>query len=218
MDVRVPLRVATVGSRALAQLIDLVLLHVVQLMVFCLGMIPVALLGTTGTDGGLVVAGMVLGVALLSGGWFIGYELAWRGQTPGKRWVGLRVVTEDGRVPDAGAIVLRNAMRLVDFLPGGYLVGTLAMIRSTRGQRLGDIVAGTLVVAEDRAPARARRWPPGMNDADIRLAEAWFARATALTPEVQEQLARQLLRRIGQEVPADATAVATLEALCPVHE
>jgi hypothetical protein len=118
-------------------------------------------------------------------------------------------------VADAGAIVLRNAMRLVDFLPGGYLFGLIAMLGSAQSRRLGDLVAGTIVIAEEKAPATPRRWPVGLADPDVRLLETWFARVAALPPDRREALAAKLLGRLGWSAAPGATAVDTLEALCP---
>lgn len=101
------------------------------------------------------------------------------GRTPGKRIVGLRVLSLDGHVPPTGALITRNVFRIVDSLPVGYVVGLLFVFFSRRHLRLGDIAAGT-VVAVERAPfleqlARQRR-DPG-NDAEWHEARR---RATAL--------------------------------------
>lgn len=215
MDVRVGLRVATVGSRALAQLIDLFIVQILQLIAVGCGLGVAVAVSDTTENIGWIVGIVTLIATLVAAAWFIGYEIAWDGQTPGKRWVGLRVVTEDGRIPDAGAIVLRNAMRLVDFLPGAYLVGVVSMLASSRGRRLGDIVAGTLVIAEERAVGRSRRWPEGIADAEVRVLEAYFARGPSLEPERREELAARLLERMGRTCIAGCSAAVTLESLCP---
>lgn len=77
------------------------------------------------------------------------FELRWRGQTPGKRILELRVVARDGAAASAGQIVLRNALRVVDFLPFAYALAVAAIFASKQEQRLGDLVAGTLLVRED---------------------------------------------------------------------
>jgi len=73
-------------------------------------------------------------------------ELLMQGDSPGKRMVGVRCVDLQGDAPTSGAILLRNIMRFVDSLPALYTVGTIAIIVSHRHQRLGDMVAGTLMV------------------------------------------------------------------------
>lgn len=75
------------------------------------------------------------------------FAFEWRyGTTPGKKRMGLLVATEDGSKPGLVPVAKRNALRYVDFLPVGYLLGWLLARRSPRGRRLGDRVAGTLVV------------------------------------------------------------------------
>lgn len=103
--------------------------------------------------------------------WFYGavFEVWWNGQTPGKRAMGLRSLQTDGRPLTVTQAILRNVTRLIDAMPysflGGmieqetplplytYLVGLVAMALTRRHQRLGDLVCGTMVVAEDRSLA-----------------------------------------------------------------
>ncbi len=86
----------------------------------------------------------------------IGYglltEWLWRGQTIGKRVLGLRVIDAQGLRLQFSQIVIRNLLRSVDMLPLVYLVGGVAMAVSRRGQRLGDIAANTVVVRNPRVP------------------------------------------------------------------
>ncbi|WP_227134695.1 RDD family protein [Halorubellus salinus] len=70
----------------------------------------------------------------------------WAGRTIGKALVAIRVVTEDGTTPSAGASLARNVVRLVDWLPLFYVVGIATMAFSSDSQRLGDRLAGTTVV------------------------------------------------------------------------
>lgn len=70
----------------------------------------------------------------------------WTGRTIGKALVRIRVVSEDGSTPSIGASVARNVLRLVDWLPVFYVVGLATMALSTNSRRLGDRLAGTVVV------------------------------------------------------------------------
>lgn len=95
-----------------------------------------------------------LGVILyfvISVGYGIVLEWRWRGQTLGKRVMGLRVVDAQGLRLQLPQIALRNFLRFVDGLPLLYLVGGIAALVSARSQRLGDLAANTIV-------ARERRW------------------------------------------------------------
>jgi uncharacterized membrane protein SpoIIM required for sporulation/uncharacterized RDD family membrane protein YckC len=73
------------------------------------------------------------------------------GRTPGKRMIGLRVLTPEGVVPGVGALLTRNVFRLIDSLPVFYVVGLLFVMFGKRHARLGDLAAGT-VLAVERAP------------------------------------------------------------------
>jgi uncharacterized RDD family membrane protein YckC len=78
------------------------------------------------------------------------------GQTIGKRRYGIRVVAADGGPAGPRAIAIRSVLRIVDSLPVSYLIGLLSMVRTgpARRQRIGDVVAGTIVVAVDGRAAR----------------------------------------------------------------
>ena len=73
------------------------------------------------------------------------------GRTPGKRLIGLRIVTPEGTVPSVGALMTRNVFRLFDSLPALYMIGLSFVIFGRRHRRVGDLAAGT-VLAVDRAP------------------------------------------------------------------
>ncbi len=95
-----------------------------------------------------------LGLALyfvISTGYGIVLEWRWRGQTLGKRLLGLRVIDAQGLRLQLSQIVLRNLLRAVDSLPLLYLIGGTASLVSRYGQRLGDLAANT-VVAHQRSP------------------------------------------------------------------
>jgi len=106
---------------------------------------------------GLVVGGLAeaLGVALiflLQWGYFTLLEWRWQGQSVGKKALGLRVLTEQGLRPAFHQCLLRNLFRILDSLPLSYLMGAGAFLVSSRRQRLGDLVAGTIVVQEHKRP------------------------------------------------------------------
>lgn len=94
----------------------------------------------------LYLAAAALGSFLLTIGYWMVLEARWRGQTIGKRLFRLRVVDAGGRKLQATQVLLRNLIRPVDALPLFYLFGAAVALFSTRGQRLGDIAAGTAVI------------------------------------------------------------------------
>lgn len=104
------------------------------------------------------IDGVLVTILLLAFGFlFFLYKLLleafWNGQTVGKRMVGIRVIKANGLPVDFLQVVVRNLLRVIDYLPLQYLVGTVAIVASKRGQRLGDMVAGTVVVREQRPTA-----------------------------------------------------------------
>jgi len=153
-------------------------------------------------DGG---NGLLRGLALAVGIWlmldlfvtttyFLIFETLFRGRTPGKQLTHLRVVCDGGNVLGWRQSLLRNLLRMVDSLPAGYLVGVVAMLISPRMQRLGDLVAGTIVIREREV---------FVNDlmADVVIApdvEAGFRFTRdelSLIGEVERRLIRRTLRR-----------------------
>lgn len=146
-EVRFRLEIAGIGSRVLAYTVDsgikygfmLVLIIVFHLFrpgwIFDLGVISTHLL--------ILIA---LAILFVQWAYYWLFEWLWHGQTPGKRLMGIRVIRDNGQPPGVAAPAVRNLLRVVD-LPG---VGLLLMFAHARGKRLGDIVAGTLVVYKRR--------------------------------------------------------------------
>jgi uncharacterized RDD family membrane protein YckC len=104
-----------------------------------------------------VLAALILGVSVIWSGYFAVFEWAWGGQTPGKRWLKLRVIREDGRPVTFWEAAARNIVRVFDMFPSVifpfYSVGLVSVFVSSRDQRVGDFVAGTVVVREREAQA-----------------------------------------------------------------
>jgi uncharacterized RDD family membrane protein YckC len=93
-------------------------------------------------------AGFLCLLALIWLGYYIILEATWNGQTIGKRALNIRVRKELGYAPNLWDIMLRNIIRLVDFLPFGYSIGFITMFCNKNAKRLGDYAAGTIVVKE----------------------------------------------------------------------
>jgi uncharacterized RDD family membrane protein YckC len=145
-------QVAGIGSRFLATLLDtflIFLLQIVVILVFILILSSFDLLGETIAAWVYAVLGIV--GFIFFWGYYIFFEMLWNGQTPGKRWVGLRVIRTDGTPITLSESFIRNLTRLVDFLPAMYGIGIISMFLDKQSRRLGDLAAGTLVV-HDRAP------------------------------------------------------------------
>lgn len=105
-----------------------------------------------------VEAGLILVVFFtLEWGYFVVFELLLGGASPGKRVLGLRVIHESGRPLTASESILRNLLRAADLLPFFYAVGLVTMCADHNFRRLGDLVAGTVVVREPRLRLRGQR-------------------------------------------------------------
>jgi len=145
-------------------------------------------------------------------GYFAIFESVWKGQTPGKRYAGIRVIKESGRPINAFEAIGRNLMRAVDGIPGIYGLGLVCMMLNRQSRRLGDFVAGTVVVHEkpteevrpmwntatdtgtDRAAATGGM---GQMTADeLVLIETYLSRRFDLDPDVRIRTAIQIADRI----------------------
>jgi uncharacterized RDD family membrane protein YckC len=193
-------RLAGPTRRAVAYLLDLVACYGA---VFVIVLVVSVALGADPTTGGFGVGLLLLLLFVAQWVYFALFE-AWRGATPGKMALGLRVLTTNGRPIGASAAVLRNLLRAADVLPTGYLLGAVAMVVSGRFQRLGDLAAGTMVVVTPRAvrAAAIKLRPPAdarelgaitarvRLDADERAAlELFLRRGAALGPAREQELA-----------------------------
>lgn len=96
--------------------------------------------------------GRLLATATLGGTIGVPYHVVLEGaygRTVGKAMVGVVVATEDGGRPTYAAVTVRTLLRLVDWLPIGYLLGLSTIALTERDQRLGDLVAGTVVERDE---------------------------------------------------------------------
>lgn len=203
--VALSLEMAGIGARAFAYLLDLLLVFLLWVVALVVYSISGDLLREVQA---LSVAGQLLAVAavLLSGwGWDVAWEVLGGGRTPGKRALGLRVVRLDGAPVGPVESLVRNLLRALE-VPFGYAPGVLAVALGPRRQRIGDVVAGTLVVRERRydlsryaAPAAEERFPSLRGRAAGLLAADEF-----------ERLADFLARRPGLEAGARARAAGQL--------
>ena len=133
--------------RILAFTIDLVIRGII-LAVLSIASIP---LGMGGVGGGFFL------IILFVVEWLypVLFELLARGQTPGKRLLGIAVVNDDLSPVTLGTSLIRNLLRIIDFLPLFYLAGIVTMLSNRRFQRLGDLAAGTQVISISKSAQTA---------------------------------------------------------------
>lgn len=193
-NVRIELPVATAGSRALAATIDYTLFLILVLVLsVAAGTLAIAFAEWIPEDGGWLTALLVLGFFALDFGYFFVQELVLRGQTVGKRLLHLRVVSERGGRPRAFSYVLRNLIRSLDVLFGAWF-----LVLDPRARRLGDRLAGTLVVHESRTSSSSNavhRAPAGWGPDRIAVVESLLQRYETLPPDRCEQLAHRILEQ-----------------------
>jgi uncharacterized membrane protein SpoIIM required for sporulation/uncharacterized RDD family membrane protein YckC len=155
---------AGLGSRFLALIIDTVLIGVliVILIIAAVALGIGALSLRSFNADSWVWAFAVLVYFLVTWGYFLFFEALNRGQTPGKKWTGIRVLRDDGLPVGWRESALRNLVRAADILPPpACIVGGLAIVLSKDGKRLGDLLAGTIVVTHDaqlEPTQRTSRW------------------------------------------------------------
>jgi uncharacterized RDD family membrane protein YckC len=166
---------AGIGSRFVASLLDHLILVTGMVLVYCAVVALIPTLGAgaiiSGDESGLsglyfLIAVLVLVEFVLFWGYFVLFETVWHGQTPGKRAGKLRVIRRDGQPVHAGEVMVRNLVRIVDFLPGFYGIGLITMFIDKDARRLGDLAAGTIVVREgEQTRLRDVQVPPAVQPA-----------------------------------------------------
>lgn len=212
---------AGLGTRAAAAVFDLLILGLINALV----LVFAAAAGVTESwESGLGSWGAAIVVLFFSLGYFLYFalfEALWHGRTPGKRSQGIRVVQDTGRPITANAAMVRNLIRIVDFVfPFGPLPGVAFVFFHSANKRLGDLAAGTIVVRE-----RAAAWglapvalapsastagtlelgPPDLSEQEFNLLDRFLGRADQLLPTVRARMASDLARRLEGRIPRRTT-------------
>ena len=150
---------AGIGSRFIAIFVDYALWTGALILLVLLG--SVLLPGIPLLD--RLSANWAVGIVfllffLLHWGYFTLFEALWNGRTPGKRVAHIHVIHRSGRAISFIESLARNLVRFVDYLPSLYAVGLITMFLSRQNQRLGDLVAGTLVVRDRESQNDTPYW------------------------------------------------------------
>jgi hypothetical protein len=143
------------------------------------------------------LAVIALGLFVARWGYFLAFEWLWRGQTPGKRLVGIRVIRSDGTAVTFAQSAVRNIVRLVDSMPGLYGLGFAVAAGNSEHRRLGDLAAGTLVVHVERRAAPLRGTQEGAGAAD-RARQALLRQRLGQLDRTQKQALVELCLRREQ--------------------
>ncbi len=196
-NVRLELPIAGLGSRTLAASIDHCLLF---LLMAIFAVAAILIFAQLGLSNGWAFAVLALGVFALQWGYFAAFEIALGGRTPGKLAVGLRVVSSVGGRTTPASILIRNFIRTLDIIFG---IPIMAIDR--RARRLGDFIAGTLVVHhrdDPREQAQLGRHPQGWGAREVAVVESFLRRAELMDHAAAQGLADRLLRWIENSEPS----------------
>ena len=191
-------QLAGIGTRAIAQLLDLLILGGVLLGV----LLASVAVGQTGAAAAAYLLG-VIGSFVVTFGYFWACEAFWSGQTVGKKVFRLRAVGDRGEPMTFVQAGIRNIVRVIDFLPYGYGVGMVVLFANGKGKRLGDLAAGTIVV-KDSDSLQLWQLPGGRQPSPAPSPKPEPAPA-ALAPASPEEL---MLRRLDPDLRRFVTSYA----------
>ena len=227
------LPIASVGSRAVGLLVDGLLQGLGMLVLgFAAGAVGTSGLGWVG------VSMFLLAVFALLFGYPVAFETFWRGRTPGKALMGLRVVTVEAAPVGLRHAAIRAALGLLDFWASSGGVAVVSALFTRRAQRLGDLAAGTVVIREGRGRRQVAALtfepPPGAEDyarqldvsgldeSDYLAVRSVLVRARTLGAAASEPLAVEALRvltpRIVPAPPPGMPALAVLTCVAAAHQ
>jgi len=203
---------AGIGSRFLAIAFDSLVQFIVYFILLLLLAFLLPDLGRYWASAGIwTIAAFTLVSFVLYWGYYAIFEALWNGQTPGKRHAGIRVIKDSGRRITAFEAIGRNLVRIIDQIPGFYAVGIITMFLNEKNKRLGDFVAGTVVVHEQpqdevqpvwsAQPAQQSAVPANqlaqLGAAELELIETFLHRRIDLAPEVRAATAQRIAEHIA---------------------
>jgi uncharacterized RDD family membrane protein YckC len=226
--------VAGIGSRFLALAIDTLIQFGVVIVVLVFSGVALRIAASTNFSSALFsqwgAAALIFASFLLFYGYFACFETLWNGQTPGKRIIGIRVVKTSGRPLTPAETIGRNLMRIVDSLPALYAIGVITALANSENKRLGDFVAGSIVVREGSLKEMMPNWQTGaarietpqtslgaqgLSMAELTLIDTFLHRRHNLAPDVRARMADEILDRVRSKLslpPGGASAESILEA------
>jgi uncharacterized RDD family membrane protein YckC len=229
-NVELQRRLAGIGSRFIAGLLDNLLIAlmyiVLLLLLLALGINIISRAGFSNVPEMWVLAIMIFFAFLIYWGYFVLFEMLTNGQSPGKKYMKIRVVMMEGGGISLSSIAIRNLLRVVDAI-GFYAVAGITMFVTQKVQRLGDLAAGTVVISEE-IPDYSARYDKkkrvldneaitstaleatGLKPDEYRLLHNYWLRREQLTIEARSQILPQLLQpilvRMGQSMSGKSLA------------
>jgi uncharacterized RDD family membrane protein YckC len=235
-SVELEFTLAGIGNRALALLIDYIVLGLTLILFWIAwGIFAVSIQDLFANQRNLGL--WLFAIALLINffiyvGYFVFFEVFWQGQTPGKRYTKIRVIRDDGRRIGIQQATLRSLLRPFDDI---LFIGAFLIMLGRREKRLGDLVAGTLVIQEEylvaptnfpiseRSQQLAKQLPEMTNLSqllpdDFATIREYLQRRGAMAPKAKSDLSLQLARQVREiidltHLPEGLTADVFLEAV-----
>jgi uncharacterized RDD family membrane protein YckC len=225
-SIELEFNLAGIGNRTLALVIDNHVLWLTYLLVvFLLSRVLEFMTLSGGFDNADMAESSSLGQWLLaifglfSFFWFTGYfvlfETLWRGQTPGKRWVKIRVIGQDGRPLSMYQATLRALVRPID---DWLFIGFFMVLLGRQERRLGDLIANTIVIQDEQAIAGSKQAPFSgraqvvaetlvtkadfnqLRPDDFAIIKEYLQRRQALEAKARERVSQQLMTQIQQRL------------------
>jgi len=232
-QITLELPLAGIGSRFIAFALDSLLQAAAGFLIFLIVIMLASAVGGVNMGGvsSFVPLLLILMVFFLRWCYFVFFEIRWNGQTPGKRMVKIRVIKESGRPVTALEVLARNLLRPIDAVPGSYAVGLVCMMLNKQNKRLGDYVAGTVLIydkaggtinairgaGERSADMATQSFAARISPEELKLVETYLNRRSVLDVAVRRRMAEQIVatirKRIGIGPEAGQSADAFLEAL-----
>ena len=218
--VQLRFQTAGLGSRAAAQLIDTGILLLVNITVFVLFSIVVLDRNEFWLEEmkDFAIALLLLFLFIVNAGYFFFLEAFWTGQTVGKRLMKIRVIRDNGQPITFLSAAIRNLFRLIDAIPSGYFLGALVSFFHPQDKRIGDLVAGTIVVSENEQGKMSRKQRSMQNQAiglpllledrqrqaitreDWQLLSTFITRLDSLSKEKRRELGDQIAARFVKKL------------------
>jgi uncharacterized RDD family membrane protein YckC len=209
-NVDLHLELAGLGNRIMACLIDTSLTYALVAVVGLLCMFFIGAMNYLPLTGNVkatvmyaIIGATIMVCLAIYFGYYIYFEIAWRGQSPGKRVMHIRVIDENGQPVSNASVFIRNLIRVADM--GLAVIGLLVMLVEPREKRIGDLAAGTLVIrerlsAENAAPI-VLKYPQSpdvhidvgrLTPKEYEMLISFLGRRDKLVPSERPLLARRL--------------------------
>jgi uncharacterized RDD family membrane protein YckC len=206
-----------IGSRFIAGFLDNLLIALMYLVLFVLLMLLGNInilddVGFSNTAEAWALAVIIFVAFVIYWGYFVFFEMWTNGQSPGKKYMKIRVVQIEGGGISFSSIAIRNLLRAVDAI-GIYAVAGITMFFTMRVQRLGDIAAGTVVISEE-LPDYSARYDKKKHVIDNQAVTSEVLEATGLKPEEYRLLHNYWLRR--EELSIEARGQLLPRLVCPI--